>query len=112
MRPELARDLTFHLAGLPLFTCKTRRKRRGWDSNPRDGSTPPTRFPVALLRPTRTPLRDRGRVYQIAKPPALSRSNLVLGEGADDSPRGVDGSLAFVAAASVCQPRGGLDQGR
>ena len=39
------------------FTCKRREKRRGWDSNPRDGSTPPTRFPVALLRPTRTPLR-------------------------------------------------------
>ena len=38
------------------FTCKRKEKRRGWDSNPRDGSTPPTRFPVALLRPTRTPL--------------------------------------------------------
>src|SRR5918997_5431680 len=46
------------------FTCKTKKKRRGWDSNPRDGLTPPTRFPVALLRPTRTPLRTRG-VYQM-----------------------------------------------
>ena len=26
-------------------------KRRGWDSNPRGGLTPPTRFPVALLKP-------------------------------------------------------------
>jgi hypothetical protein len=25
--------------------------RRGWDSNPRGGLTPPTRFPVALLKP-------------------------------------------------------------
>src|SRR5918993_2788017 len=49
---------------LSCFTCKTKKKRRGWDSNPRDGLTPPTRFPVALLRPTRTPLRTRG-VYQM-----------------------------------------------
>ena len=28
-----------------------RAKRRGWDSNPRGGLTPPTRFPVALLKP-------------------------------------------------------------
>jgi hypothetical protein len=49
------------------FTCK-RNERRGWDSNPRDGSTPPTRFPIALLRPTRTPLQKRRTgVYQIAK---------------------------------------------
>ena len=27
------------------------RERRGWDSNPRGGLTPPTRFPVALLKP-------------------------------------------------------------
>src|SRR5215210_4706781 len=46
----------FHLARFPRFTCKQEEKRRGWDSNPRDGLTPPTRFPVALLRPTRTPL--------------------------------------------------------
>ncbi len=39
------------------FTCKQWEKRRGWDSNPRDDLTPPTRFPIALLRPTRTPLR-------------------------------------------------------
>ena len=26
-------------------------QRRGWDSNPRGGLTPPTRFPVALLKP-------------------------------------------------------------
>ena len=30
--------------------------RRGRDSNPRGGYKPPTRFPVAFLRPTRTPL--------------------------------------------------------
>ena len=41
-------------------TCKWRKKRRGRDSNPRDGLTPPTRFPVALLRPTRTPLQGDG----------------------------------------------------
>src|SRR5215217_8527984 len=41
------------------FTCTLGRKRRGWDSNPRDDLTPPTRFPIALLRPTRTPLRKR-----------------------------------------------------
>ena len=28
-----------------------RPERRGWDSNPRGGLTPPTRFPVALLKP-------------------------------------------------------------
>src|SRR3712207_752674 len=49
----------FRLASLPRFTCKQREKRRGWDSNPRDGLTPSTRFPIALLRPTRTPLRER-----------------------------------------------------
>src|SRR5918993_3586825 len=51
----------FHLAGFPRFTCKWREKRRGWDSNPRDDLTPPTRFPIALLRPTRTPLRGDGQ---------------------------------------------------
>ena len=46
---------------------KQSKKRRGWDSNPRDDLTPPTRFPIALLRPTRTPLRKRRRgVYQKA----------------------------------------------
>src|SRR5215204_1779080 len=50
---------------LSRFTCKTTMKRRGWDSNPRDDLTPPTRFPIALLRPTRTPLRRRRTgVYQ------------------------------------------------
>src|ERR671913_946160 len=50
---------------LSRFTCKTMMKRRGWDSNPRDGLTPSTRFPIALLRPTRTPLRGRRTgVYQ------------------------------------------------
>jgi hypothetical protein len=39
-----------------MFLPQMTGKRRGWDSNPRDGLTPPTRFPVALLRPTRTPL--------------------------------------------------------
>src|SRR3954465_10791155 len=28
-----------------------RTERRGWDSNPRGGLTPPTRFPIALLKP-------------------------------------------------------------
>src|ERR687896_617479 len=52
---------------LSRFTCKTMMKRRGWDSNPRDDLTPPTRFPIALLRPTRTPLRERRTgVYQKA----------------------------------------------
>jgi hypothetical protein len=37
----------FHLAGLPRFTCKQKEKRRGWDSNPRDDLTPPTRFPIS-----------------------------------------------------------------
>src|ERR687890_584560 len=53
---------------LSRFTCKTMMKRRGWDSNPRDDLTPPTRFPIALVRPTRTPLQKRRRgVYQKAK---------------------------------------------
>jgi hypothetical protein len=39
-----------------MFYLQQKDKRRGWDSNPRDGFKPPTRFPVALLRPTRTPL--------------------------------------------------------
>src|SRR5918993_850646 len=51
----------FHLAGFPRFTCKWREKRGGGDSNPRDDLTPPTRFPIALLRPTRTPLRGDGQ---------------------------------------------------
>src|SRR5919199_5909154 len=42
-----------------VLPANRQEKRRGWDSNPRDGSTPPTRFPVALLRPTRTPLQLR-----------------------------------------------------
>src|SRR5829696_7876256 len=47
------------------YPCKPCGKRRGRDSNPRDGLTPPTRFPIALLRPTRTPLRKgRTGVYQ------------------------------------------------
>jgi hypothetical protein len=29
------------------FTCKQRKKRSGWDSNPRDDLTPPTRFPIS-----------------------------------------------------------------
>ena len=37
---------------LSRFTCKTMMKRRGWDSNPRNDLTPPTRFPIlgATLR--------------------------------------------------------------
>src|SRR5215213_11765091 len=49
------------LAHERAFPCKQREKRRGWDSNPRDDLTPPTRFPIALLRPTRTPLRGDGQ---------------------------------------------------
>src|SRR5215204_5303762 len=57
-------DLSY---GSPATFClQTKKKRRGWDSNPRDGLTPPTRLPIALLRPTRTPLRMRRTgVYQI-----------------------------------------------
>ena len=29
------------------FTCKKWKKRKGWDSNPRDDLTPPTRFPIS-----------------------------------------------------------------
>ena len=32
-------------------------ERSEWDSNPRDGFKPPTRFPVVLLRPARTSLQ-------------------------------------------------------
>src|SRR5215211_5594058 len=68
MRSRANSEPHFRLAGLPRITCKQEEKRRGWDSNPRDGSTPPTRFPIALLRPTRTPLRKRRTgVYQKAK---------------------------------------------
>ena len=35
------------LAMRGAFTCKLVRKRRGWDSNPRDDLTPPTRFPIS-----------------------------------------------------------------
>ncbi len=40
----------------PLLNVRSRRSGR--DSNPRDGVKPPTRFPVVLLQPTRTPLRS------------------------------------------------------
>src|SRR5215208_1115883 len=67
MRSRANSEPHFRLAGLPRITCKQEEKRRGWDSNPRDGLTPPTRFPIALLRPTRTPLRERRTgVYQKA----------------------------------------------
>ncbi len=39
-------------------------RRSGRDSNPRDGVLPPTRFPVVLLKPSRTPLRNAGRPPQ------------------------------------------------
>ncbi len=55
--PGSLRGLLVVLRSSLRFTCKQKEKRRGWDSNPRDGFKPPTRFPVALLRPTRTPLR-------------------------------------------------------
>jgi hypothetical protein len=65
--PGEFRDLLVFLPQLLRFTCKRQKKRRGWDSNPRDDLTPPTRFPIALLRPTRTPLRGRRTgVYQKA----------------------------------------------
>ncbi len=53
-------------AGVPAAPRASRRTpggwwRRGWDSNPRGRLTPPTRFPVALLKPTRTPLRGASR---------------------------------------------------
>ena len=35
------------------FACKRREKRRGWDSNPRDDLTPPTRFPISKGHLTR-----------------------------------------------------------
>src|SRR5919199_2087494 len=89
-----------------VLPANRQEKRRGWDSNPRDGSTPPTRFPVALLRPTRTPLRTP-RVYQMARLPLPA---VVLGEGTDDGLRGVGGSLELIAVAPVRQPRGGPDQ--
>src|ERR671913_1852945 len=67
MRSRAKSGPHFRLAGLPRFTCKQKEKRRGWDSNPRDDLTPSTRFPIALLRPTRTPLRERRTgVYQKA----------------------------------------------
>jgi hypothetical protein len=47
------------VAGSLEYSLQTRKKRRGWDSNPRDDLTPPTRFPIALLRPTRTPVQKR-----------------------------------------------------
>ena len=45
-----------------ISVCQTS-WRRGRDSNPRGGYKPPTRFPVAFLRPARTPLRE----YSCAK---------------------------------------------
>src|SRR5215212_9518047 len=71
MRSRANSEPLFLPPDLSRFTCKQKEKRRGWDSNPRDGLTPPTRFPIALLRPTRTPLRKRRTgVYQ--------KANLVL----------------------------------
>src|ERR671911_1556645 len=67
MRSRANWEQLFLPPDLSRFTCKTMMKRRGWDSNPRDGLTPSTRFPIALLRPTRTPLRGRRTgVYQKA----------------------------------------------
>src|SRR5215211_158686 len=63
--PDLSGAFWFFSHCSYVLPANRRKKRRGWDSNPRDGSTPSTRFPVALLRPTRTPLRTP-RVYQIA----------------------------------------------
>src|SRR5215213_6442071 len=57
MRSRIGSGPHFPPPDLPRFARKRKEMRRGWDSNPRDGFKPPTRFPVALLRPTRTPLR-------------------------------------------------------
>src|SRR5680860_1791312 len=38
-------------AGDPRLGRQATNQRRGWDSNPRGGLAPPTRFPVALLKP-------------------------------------------------------------
>ncbi len=48
--------------------------RRGWDSNPRDGVKPPTRFRVGLLRPAQTPLP----LYSVGVP-ALFKKDFQLG---------------------------------
>ena len=42
---------------LPSSAIRIRSKRMGRDSNPRYGSTPHTRFPIVLLKPTRTPIQ-------------------------------------------------------
>ena len=57
--PSVASGPLRLLKNTTTFYLQTEEKRRGWDSNPRDDLTPPTRFPIALLRPTRTPLRER-----------------------------------------------------
>jgi hypothetical protein len=49
MRSRISSGPHFLPPGLPRFTCKQKEKRRGWDSNPRDGFKPSTRFPVAIL---------------------------------------------------------------
>ena len=56
-----------------FYLANGEKKRRGWDSNPRDGFTPPTRFPVALLRPTRTPLRTTQKFIRRWKTPVSAR---------------------------------------
>jgi hypothetical protein len=45
--PGEFRDILVFLLLLIRFTCKRQKKRRGWDSNPRDDLTPPTRFPIS-----------------------------------------------------------------
>src|SRR5512140_506398 len=49
------RSVNFFIVARSSFVLNT--WRRGRDSNPRGGYKPPTRFPVAFLRPARTPLR-------------------------------------------------------
>src|ERR671912_192711 len=46
MRSRANSEPLFLPPELSRFTCKQRKKRRGWDSNPRDDLTPPTRFPI------------------------------------------------------------------
>ncbi len=60
-----AREKTTKIVRQPthVYAVKGQKERRGRDSNPRDGLTPPTRFPIAigssyavLIRPTIPPI--------------------------------------------------------
>ena len=67
--------------------------RRGRDSNPRGGYKPPTRFPVAFLRPARTPLRKYPCVNNPGgeggiRPMSLRRSRLTPPQLSNGVPQG------------------------